>query len=179
MCVALHSLYSSEQLEGLRQRSLDIALVCDPPAADDPDLERVRVLSDPMMLALPEGHPLARPKGLAAVRPGRAGMDRGAPPRNGRTSPQLRGGCVRSGFTPHIKMEASEPVTALSLVAAGLGVAMVQQGLRHQVPPGVVLRELPWFDYRAPLWAAWHRINLRPLVATFRETLLELAATAD
>jgi DNA-binding transcriptional LysR family regulator len=179
MCVALHSLYSSEQLEGLRQRSLDIALVCDPPAADDPDLERVRVLSDPMMLALPEGHPLARPRGLAAVRPGRPGMDRGAPPRNGRTSPQLRGGCVRSGFTPHIKMEASEPVTALSLVAAGLGVAMVQQGLRHPGAAGRGAARAAVVRLPRALWAAWHRINLRPLVATFRETLLELAATAD
>jgi len=178
--VALHSMYSSEQLEGLRQRSLDIALVCDPPAENDPDLERVRVLSDPMMLALPESHPLcAAEKPLQP--PGLAGLEWIVVRHHetGEHHHNFVAACVRSGFTPHIKMEASEPVTALSLVAAGLGVAMVQQGLRHQVPPGVVLRELPWFDYRAPLWAAWHRINLRPLVATFRETLLELAATAD
>jgi hypothetical protein len=40
----------------------------------------------------------------------------------------------------------------------------------------VVLRELPWFTYRTPLWATWHRIKLRPLVGDFGEILLELRA---
>ena len=43
---------SAEQLEGLRQRSLDIALVGEPPAADDPDLMALQVLDDPMLLVL-------------------------------------------------------------------------------------------------------------------------------
>ena len=70
-------------------------------------------------------------------------------------------------------MEASEPFTALGLVASGLGVALVQTGLSCNAPPGVVLRELPWRTYTTPLWAAWHRINLRPLVETFRKVLTE------
>ena len=72
-------------------------------------------------------------------------------------------------------MEATEPLTALGLVAASLGITMVQHSLRHHAPAGVVLREVPWFSYRTPLWAAWHKVNLRPLVGIFRETLLELA----
>jgi DNA-binding transcriptional LysR family regulator len=174
--VALYSLHSSEQLEGLRQRSLDIALVCDAPPADDPDLAGMQVLSDPMMLALPAAHPLAAVK---ALQPSDLDGQEWIAVRHQETGEHHHNfvaACVRSGFTPDIKMEASEPITALGLVAAGLGLAIVQQGLQHQAPPGVVLRELPWFSHRAPLWAAWHRINLRPLVATFRETLLELAA---
>jgi DNA-binding transcriptional LysR family regulator len=173
--VALYSLHSSEQLEGLRQRSLDIALICDPPAIDDPDLESVKVLSDPMMLALPEGHPLCD---IAALQPADLAGQEFIVVRHQETGDHHHhfvAACVRSGFTPNIKMEASEPTTALGLVAAGLGIALVQQGLRHQAPPGVVMRELPWFTYHAAVWAAWHRINLRPLVATFRETLLALA----
>ncbi|MFS2006267.1 LysR family transcriptional regulator [Duganella sp. CT11-25] len=174
--VALYSLHSTEQLEGLRQRSLDIALVCEPPAANDPDLESAQVLNDPMMLAMPESHPL---NALAALTPtDLTGQDWIALRHQdtGLKHDDFIAACARAGFTPNIQMEASEPMTALGLVAAGLGMAMVQQGLRHQIPPGVVLRELPWFSYRSPLWAAWHRINLRPLVANFRETLLALAA---
>jgi DNA-binding transcriptional LysR family regulator len=174
--VALYSLHSSEQLEGLRQRSLDIALVCEPPAADDPDLESAQVLSDPMMLAMPESHPLSA---LAELTPADLAGQEWIALRHqdtGLKHDNFIAACARAGFTPNIQMEASEPMTALGLVAAGLGMAMVQQGLRHQIPPGVVLRELPWFSYRSPLWAAWHRINLRPLVANFRETLLALAA---
>jgi DNA-binding transcriptional LysR family regulator len=49
----------------------------------------------------------------------------------------------------------------------------VQTGLSCNAPPGVVLRELPRLTYTTPLWAAWHRINLRPLVETFRKVLTE------
>ena len=38
---------------------------------------------------------------------------------------------------------------------------------------GLSLRELPWLSYTTPLWAAWHRVNLRPLVETFRKVLTE------
>ena len=173
--IALYNMHSAEQLEGLRQRSLDIALLVEPPLADDPDLLCARVLDDPMLLALPESHPLASaaevaPADLAglewiAVRHKESMLSRD----------EFVAACAVAGFTPNIKMEATEPLTALGLVAAGLGVAAIQQSLRHQAPAGVVLLELPWFAYRTPLWLAWHRVNLRPLVGIFRETLLALA----
>jgi len=178
--VALYSLRSPEQLEGVRQRSLDIALVSDPPAEDDPELTSAQVLSDPMMLALPETHPLAA---LAELSPPDLGEHDWIAVRHGEEDGQHKdqfiAACARAGFVPKIRMEASEPMTALGLVAAGLGIALVQQGMRHHAPPGVVLRELPWFDYRAQLWVTWHRVNLRPLVADFRETLLSLSAMAS
>src|SRR5471030_2953922 len=62
--IALYNLPSTDQLEGLRQRSLDIALVGEPPAADDPDLQAFQVLDEPMLLALPAHHPLAEQKVL-------------------------------------------------------------------------------------------------------------------
>ena len=59
--------------------------------------------------------------------------------------------CARAGFIPDITMEATEPLAALGLVAAGLGMTMLQQSLCHQAPSGVVLHELSWFSlpYRA------------------------------
>jgi DNA-binding transcriptional LysR family regulator len=171
--VALYNKPSSEQLEGLRQRSLDVALVCMPLPADDPELDSVQVLSDPMLLALPSGHPLAARETLAAAdvrgeewisinhKDGELEHD------------QLVVTCARAGFTPDVRMQAPEPLTALGLVAAGLGIAMIQQSLRHQAPAGVVLREVPWFEYRTPLWVAWHRVTLRPLVEIFRQILVQ------
>ena len=55
--------------------------------------------------------------------------------------------CIRAGFTPDIRMEATEPFTALGLVASGLGIAMIQKGLSRNAPPGVVLREVPWITF--------------------------------
>ncbi|CAM2170233.1 LysR family transcriptional regulator [Paraburkholderia sacchari] len=170
--IALYNYRSAEQLTGLRQRSLDIALVCDPPPADDPDLEAAQVLDDPMLLAIPEGHPLAKakhltPEDLAAQKWIGVMHEEGALRHD-----NFIAACAKAGFTPDIAMEATEPLAALGLVAAGLGLTMIQQSLRRQAPAGVVLRELAWFSYRTALWAAWHKVNLRPLVGSFRATLL-------
>ena len=177
--IALYSYHSAEQLTGLRQRSLDLALVSEPPAADDPELESTQVLDDPMLLAIPEGHPLARaehfkPADLAAQK-WIGVMHKESALRHD----HFIAACAKAGFTPDIAMEATEPLTALGLVAAGLGMTMVQQSLRHQAPAGVVLRELSWFSFRSALWAVWHRVNLRPLVEHFRTVLLQTGAPSS
>jgi DNA-binding transcriptional LysR family regulator len=171
--VALYHHHSPEQLEGLRQRSLDIALVCEPPAADDPDLQCVQVLNDPMLLAVPEGHPLARAK---KIKPADLGDQKwiGVVHRDhALRHDTFIAACAKAGFTPTITMDVAEPQAALGMVAAGLGLAVIQNSLRYQAPRGVVLHPLPWFSYRTPLWLVWHKVNLRPLVEIFRQTLLE------
>ncbi|VVM95333.1 Hca operon transcriptional activator HcaR [Pseudomonas fluorescens] len=175
--VALYNLSSAEQLEGLRQRSLDIALVSEPPTDDDPDLLSFQVLDDPMLLALPEHHPLAQQAALSAEDLAEQEWI-GVQPRQD-ANDEFASACIRAGFTPDVRMQATEPFTALGLVASGLGIAMIQKGLSHNAPPGVVLRELPWLTLTTPLWAAWHRINLRPLVETFRKVLTDREIAAD
>lgn len=170
--VALYNQSSAEQLEGLRQRSLDIALVSEPPTDDDPDLLAFQVLDDPMLLALPEHHPLAQQKTLSAA--DLADQEWiGVQHHNATSREDFVSACIRAGFTPDIRLEATGPFTAFSLVASGLGIAMVQKGLSRNAPPGVVLREVPCICLSRPLWVAWHRINLRPLVETFRKVLTE------
>ena len=50
--------------------------------------------------------------------------------------------CRAVGFEPTIVQEAMESVTVVSLVAAGIGVALVPEGLRVLARPGVVYRPL-------------------------------------
>ncbi|PYY70122.1 LysR family transcriptional regulator [Pseudomonas jessenii] len=173
--VALYNQSSADQLEGLRQRSLDIALVSEPPTDDDPDLLGFQVLDDPMLLALPEHHPLAQQSVLTPE--DLAGQEWiGVQHHQNITSREnFVSACIRAGFTPDIRMEATGPFTAMALVASGLGIAMIQKGLSRNAPPGVVLREVPWIALTRPLWAAWHRVNLRPLVEIFRKMLTESA----
>ena len=49
-----------------------------------------------------------------------------------------------AGFSPHVVQEASEMPTLVSLVAAGLGIAVAPSSIQllHHVP-GVVVRKLP------------------------------------
>jgi len=94
----------------------------------------------------------------------------GVQPRQG-ADDEFVSACIRTSGVKPARMQATEPFTALGLVASGLGIAMIQKGLSHNAPPGVVLREVPWLAFTTPLWAAWHRVNLRPLVETFRKVL--------
>jgi len=171
--VALYDEGPAEQFEGLRQRSLDIALVRTPPPEDDPDLDAAPLLKDPLLLVLPEENPLAQraeltPEALDA-QPWIAVADAQDPAWRDR----FVASCVASGFTPDIRLEAADPLTALGLVASGLGLALIQQSMVRGTADGVAVRELPWYDRSVQLWAAWHRVDLRPVVAAFRETILD------
>jgi DNA-binding transcriptional LysR family regulator len=128
-----------------------------------------------MLLALPESHPLATAHDLTPDALGTLDWIAVLQKEGALKHDNFVAACARAGFTPTISMEATEPLTALGLVAAGLGSAMIQSSLRRQAPAGVVLREVSWFAYRTPLWAAWHKVNLRPLVSIFREVLLDNA----
>ncbi|MFG3120755.1 LysR substrate-binding domain-containing protein [Streptomyces sp. NPDC048208] len=170
--VALYNFTAAEQLEGLRQRSLDIALVPEPPAEDDPDLRAALLMDDPLLLAVPTGHPLA---GSAEVDPADLEGQPWIAVENSRRPAwrdEFIAACAAAGFTPDIRLEASEPLTALGLVASGLGVALIQRSMLRGPVAGVTVRELPWLDMSVRLWAAWHEIDLRPVVASFRATVL-------
>ncbi|MFJ1747331.1 LysR substrate-binding domain-containing protein [Streptomyces sp. NPDC088116] len=170
--VALYDQDSAEQFEGLRQRSLDIALVRTPPPEGDPDLNTTPLLRDPLLLALPAEHPLAVQEELTPdALDGQPWIAVGDSP-----DPAWRNtfvaSCVASGFTPDIRLDAADPLTALGLVASGLGLALIQRSMMRGGTDGVAVRELPWYGRSVQLWAAWHRVDLRPVVASFRETVL-------
>ncbi|MFJ8671879.1 LysR substrate-binding domain-containing protein [Streptomyces sp. NPDC093589] len=170
--VALYSMSASQQFEGLRQRSLDIALVREPPDRDDPVLRAASLLEDPLLLVLPAGHPLAAQEVVRAQDlDGQAWIaveDEGDPA----WRDAFIASCVASGFTPDIRLDAAEPLTALGLVASGLGLALIQKSMLRGGKDGVVVRELPWHEASIRLWAVWHHIDLRPIVSSFRETVL-------
>ncbi|MFH0172633.1 LysR substrate-binding domain-containing protein [Streptomyces cacaoi] len=170
--VALYDQESAEQFEGLRQRSLDIALVRTPPPEDDPDLNAAPLLKDPLLLALPAEHSLAGQEELLPNaldgQPWIAVGDSQDPA----WRDTFVASCVASGFTPDIRLDAADPLTALGLVASGLGLALIQKSMMRGTTDGVAVRELPWYGASVQLWAAWHRVDLRPVVTAFRETVL-------
>ncbi|MBH3206153.1 LysR family transcriptional regulator [Serratia marcescens] len=169
--IVLYSQPSFIQLEGLRQRSLDVALVNTAPDRADPDFEYTQVLDDRMLLALPQAHPLAERETLLPADLTDQAWISVLHKEDAHSRDDFVAACVKAGFDPDIRLEAGEPLTALGLVAAGLGMTLIQHSLRHNAPQGVVLRELPWMQYTTQLWAVWHKANLRPLVTHFREVM--------
>jgi len=56
--------------------------------------------------------------------------------------------CAAAGFEPDVRYEAADPLAALEMVDAGLGLAIVQASLERIKPAGVTLVDLPpGFDW--------------------------------
>ena len=77
------------------------------------------------------------------------------------------GCCERAGFTPRIDQEAIQMQTIVSLVAAGLGIALVPASLRHLRRTGVEYRPLRDRTPPAEIGLVWRAGDDSPGVRAF------------
>lgn len=120
----------------IRQRSLDYSVIDTSPTDSEQDLEYIQVLDARMLLSLPQNHPLAEEENLDATQLANQQWiavihNDDVPSRDGFVET-----CIKAGFNHDICLEAGEPLTALGLVAAGLGLVLFQHSLHHNVPEG-------------------------------------------
>jgi len=162
--LALQEATSDVQLPALRQGELDVGLVL-PPVAE-PGLEYAPLLHEALMAALPTGTSRGRgPVALASLRDEPFVLI----PRQVGTSlyDAIVGACQRAGFSPRIEQEAIQMQTIVSLVAAGMGVALVPASLRHLRRTGVTYRPLVERSPRIEIGIAWRRADDAPAVRAF------------
>ncbi|MFO1082505.1 MAG: LysR family transcriptional regulator [Reyranellaceae bacterium] len=138
---ALEESSSGDLLAGLRAERLDIAFIRSA-VAEAEGLAVQPLLREPMMIALPARHRLAR-RGPLALK------DLAAETFILYRRPEGRGlydvilaACAAAGFSPHVGQEAPRIVSTLNLVAAGLGVSLVQASLGRLPLDGVTYRPL-------------------------------------
>ncbi|GGL82493.1 LysR family transcriptional regulator [Deinococcus aerolatus] len=172
--VDLRELTAHEQEAGLRGGVLDVGLMLLPVRAAS--LDSRALWRQPLVAALPAGHPLARKRKLK--------ISDLAPepfvffPRQLRATyfDQVMRWCAGADFTPNVVQEAIEVPTLLSLVAAGVGVFLPIEFFNRLSLPGVVYR--PMED--APLVdivAVWRRDEGgNPVVRAFLGVAEEMLA---
>jgi DNA-binding transcriptional LysR family regulator len=133
---------SAEQVRLLQLGQLDLGLMhlpADPLAG----LDTTPVLEEPVGMALPAGHPLARRDTVALA--DLAGEAFVLFPRElePQTYDRYTDACVTAGFAPRVTHEATGLQTILALVAAGSGVAFVARSVAASLTrSGVVFRSL-------------------------------------
>jgi DNA-binding transcriptional LysR family regulator len=130
-----------ELIAAIRAGELDAGIVRGIPAADG---LRVTVMGREMMwLAVPHGHRFDN--GSAAVRlsdlAGEAFIGYPRAPGEGLLQDVIAA-CAQHGFAPRFRYEAPLMLSALAMVAAGLGVAIVPNAARAIRLEGVVYRKL-------------------------------------
>lgn len=130
-----------EAYELLSARTIDVAIGMEgdrAPRRGDPRYTRVELLRDVMDAAVPADHPLAARDKLPLD--ALAGEVWVAPPTGWQCESVVVGACQSAGFSPDAVHRTSDWATALRLVAAGLGVALIPRLALASPPDGVVLR---------------------------------------
>lgn len=167
----IQPLSSLEQVQAIQSGKLDAGFLFTI-AKIDRDMAQLEMGSVNLMLAVPQGHELAKSKELRLRALNQARFIWF--PR--RESPlfydHLMHACFRGGLkSPHIVQEGVNEATILSLVSCGLGVAFVSHATRWRCPQSVVLR--PVIDLKLPLPFAfvWRNDNTTPLLQRFIESV--------
>jgi DNA-binding transcriptional LysR family regulator len=139
--VQLHELTTDAQIRELRVGRLDLGIALGP--IQETDLAFETVLHEELVLAVPAGQLEARKKGALDLR-AFAKHDFIIPPRD--IAPGLYdlivSRCNASGFVPRITQHARQMQTVISLVAAGMGVALVPSSVQNLKRAGVDYRRL-------------------------------------
>lgn len=154
------------QVDALLAGTLDVGFLR--PPVDAPEIQLSIVRREPLGVVLPEWHHLASQAtvdllALAdepfVVHPSRSVVHR--------TVLQT---CLDAGFRPRVAQEVGETSVAVSLVAAGLGVALLPESTQHVYVTGTVFRKLTGTDTHMELAMAWRRSSEQePLLRRFRQ----------
>ncbi len=134
-------LTSAEQIQSLKVRSIDLAIVRTPLAGID-DFELKVIQRERMIAVLPACHPLARKRALKLqqlkdetflVFPADRVLSLHA---------KTLMACHAAGFSPRIGLSAWQMPTMVGLIAAGMGVALLPEQIENMPHAGVVYRPL-------------------------------------
>jgi len=167
--VALRQLPSTEQLAQLRAGSLDIALVHRRPVTAE--LEAHRLTEKPYVLAVPRAGRLARGRIRPAQLDGQpwiavAGAD---------GSDRWAQAIAAAGFLPQVAVQVAEWASALALVDAGVGLALIPASYATAPPANVAIRQLPWLHLTSSLVLVRRRSLSSPLIDTVARWILDAA----
>src|SRR5436190_7172344 len=139
--LTVKQLEPEDSLPMLKCGELDIALTIEPSALHDSEgLDSTFLLDDPMFVALPMDHPLARKQRVRM-------KDLANEAWIGTTDAcscgaLVRNHCIRMGFEPQITFEYDDYLANKGLVAAGVGVAMIPTLALTTVRDDIVIRDL-------------------------------------
>jgi DNA-binding transcriptional LysR family regulator len=173
--LSLLEMDSPQQAEAFRDGRIDLGILSSVP----PDAERwllaEPVYSEPLVLAVPQVHPLAGRKRFV-LRDLAAESFVLTPRYVGPTLyDDVIARCREAGFSPRVAQEAAGWHTIVSLVSAGVGVAFVPVSLSRLQLSGVAYRPMRDLDVHLALSAVWKQGEKSPVRERFVTALRAVA----
>lgn len=168
--LTLHEMTGPDQVEALKERRIDVGIIRPPP--DSSELEWETVIREPFVLAVPAKHRLGVGDGSTNVHLSEVAEEPFITFPRHRSIPffnQIMTLCTQSGFTPRPAQEVNTIHTALGLVGAGIGVALVPASVQHIHAANVIFRSLDTKEPMAEIALAWRKEAIAPALQLFLE----------
>lgn len=125
----------------VRNETVDVAFVR--PLLDSAEgLCTEPVLDEPLVVALPSGHPLARRKSLELLALSLEPFVLFSRAVGAGLHDEIIQACHSAGFRPRVVQEASQVTSIVNLVASGLGVSIVPASMQQMHIEGVTYRDI-------------------------------------
>jgi len=170
--LTLKSYFTRMQLSKLRDGKIDVALVLLPVIGSDLVIEPL--LSEPLLVALPDGHHLARKRAVALSdledMPAISFPQKLHP----EIYQQLWDSCVRAGLKPKVAHEVTTFPEALPFVARGEGYTFMRKCFTPFFCPGIVLRPIKGNPLTVETGVAYMRNRKSAQVHAFLSALKQL-----
>jgi DNA-binding transcriptional LysR family regulator len=179
--ISVTDIVSGEAIELVVTGALDVAIFATRNEAltQPPEVIVEHVMTDPMYIVLPEGHPLTRdadvPLTLDKLRDEKwvlLGASHAA-------REQFNQAASDAGFTPHIQCETESHDVAQALVASGIGVAMVSHLALNSTPGTMALPLAQPKVARQILVATPRDRSLSPLTNSLVRHLLDVSQSIE
>jgi DNA-binding transcriptional LysR family regulator len=165
--LVLRELNTKQQLDALHAGDIDLGFVRLPVRILPSRIAVQTVRTEPVVAVLPKGHRLAAARRLDLRLLAEETFIMYPYELGGGLHDLLIRLFNEAGFVPRVQQEATTVPTAVSLAAAGLGIALVPQSIRAVQIPGVVYKPLASPAAKAEIAIA-HRLNDRsPAVLAF------------
>jgi DNA-binding transcriptional LysR family regulator len=161
----------AEQLAALKAGQIDGAFIGTPPRKLGRHISTVIWKQEPLLLAIPESHPLAAKKSisLAGLRENWVMVSRTAAPAFRQQFDRL---CAKMHIHPRIVQESDRAAAVLTMVAAEQGISLLPESVSKLVDRGVVFRPLknerPMLEHAF----AWRPDEPQSLITDFLKLLL-------
>lgn len=137
----LQEAMTANQIALLHKHTVDLGFVI-PPLQNADKLKSEIVARNRLVAAIPEGHPLAQQETIALTDMANESWISFSERQGPGLHRIIYAACMQAGFTPTIGQEAPQMDTIASLVAGGMGVALVSRALAKGARQGVAFREL-------------------------------------
>src|SRR5262245_54143919 len=139
--VLLQDVQSDEGLEAVRTGQLDLCLL-HPPRIVDPALNIETIWLEPLVAVLPPKHPLADKQRISLQRLKSEPWVIVHRENASRLHDETIAACAAAGFEPRVARRTKQLATTISMVASGIGVALLQITSARLAFGGAVYRPL-------------------------------------